>query len=171
LGRSLLVSQQQVLQSAHLGQEDDLRDSEATGSAVVERNQAARFIKIIEKPKATAPTKAPDQRPEPAPAPKLVPILADESRESVLDILDYGLLTTLFEAGSSRPERALKEPDSSPGFWAMLGAAVLSTGALWLAIPIPNLSLWRRVERRQQSKLPGGGGEVHGQHSGQFCAL
>ena len=100
------MSQEQVLQSAHLGQEDDLGDSEATGSAVDEKKQAERFIKIIEKPKATAPTKAPEQRPEPAPAPKLVPILPDESLESVLDILDYGLLTTLFEAGSSRPESA-----------------------------------------------------------------
>jgi len=151
-GRSLLVGQEQVLQSAHLGQEDDLGDSEAFGSAVDETKQEERFIKIIEKPKATAPTKAPLQRPEPAPRP--APIVPDESLESVLDILDYGLLTTLFEAGSSRPESAPDEPDSSPRLFAMLGAAALSTGGLALAALLPNLSLWRRVERRQQSKLP-----------------
>jgi len=144
------VSQEQVLQAAHLGPEDDLRDSESTGSAVAEKKLAERPIKIIEKSKATAATKAPEQRPAPAPAPKLVPILSDESTEPVLDILDYGLLTTLFESGSSRPESAPKEPDSSPGLFAMLGAAALSTGALLLAIPVPNLTLWRRVERRQR---------------------
>jgi len=144
------VSPEQVLQSAHVGQADDLRGSEATGSAVDEKAQAERFIKIIENPKATAPTKAPEQRP----APKLVPILPDENLESLLDVLDYGLLTALFEAGPSRPESATKEPDSSPGLFAMLRAAVLSTGALLLAIPVPKLSLWRRVEKRQQSKPP-----------------
>jgi hypothetical protein len=153
-GPSLLVSQEQVLQSAHLGQEDDLEDSEATGSAVDEEEQAERFIRIIEKTEATVPTKAPEQRPEPARAPKLVPILPDESLESALDILDYGSLTTSFEAGSYRPERAPKEVDSSPGLWAMLGAAALSARALPLAITVPKLSLRRRVERRQQSKLP-----------------
>jgi hypothetical protein len=144
-GRSQLVGQEQVLQPARLGQEDDLADSEAFGSTVDEKKQAERFIKGIEKPKATAPTKAPEQRPEPAPAPKLVPIVPDASLESVLDFRDYGLLTTLFEAGSSRPESAPKEPNSSPGFWAMLGAAGVSTGALPLAITARNLSLWRRV--------------------------
>jgi hypothetical protein len=153
-GQALLVSQKQVLWSAHLGQEDELGDSEATGSEVDEEEQAERFIKIIEKPKATAPTKAPEQRPEPAPEPKLVPILPDKSLEPVLDILDHGLLITLSETGSSRPERAPKEPDSSPGFWAMLGAAALSTRALPLAISVVKLSLWRRLERRQRSKLP-----------------
>ncbi len=148
------MSQKQVLWSAHLGQEDDLGESEATGSAVDQKEQAERLIEIIEKPKATAPAKAPEQRPEPAPEPKLVPILPHNSLESVLDILDHGLLITLSESGSSRPERAPEEPDSSPGFWAMLGAAALSTGALPLAITVPNLSRWRRVERRQHSKLP-----------------
>jgi hypothetical protein len=152
-GPSLLVSQEQVLQSAHLGQEDDLGDSEATGSTVDEEEQAERFIRIIEKTKATVPTKVPEQRPEPARAPELVPILPDESLESALDILDYGSPTTSFEAGSSRPERAPKEVDSSPGLWAMLGAAALSARALPQAITVPNPSL-RRVERRQQSRLP-----------------
>ena len=69
-----------------------------------------------------------------------MPIVPDESLESVLDILDYGLLTTLFDARSSRPESAPDEPDSSPGLFAMLGAAALSTGALPLAIALPNLS-------------------------------
>ena len=101
-GPSLLVGQEQFLQSAHLGQVDALGDSEAFGSAVDEKKQEEQFIKIIEKPKATAPTKAPEQRP--APAPKLVPIVPDASLESVLNFLDYGLLTTLFEAESSRPE-------------------------------------------------------------------
>jgi hypothetical protein len=151
-GQLPLVSQEQVLRSAHLGQEDDLGDREATGSAINEKKQAERFIKIIEKPKATAPTKAPEQTP--APAPKLVPILPDENLESVLDVLDYGLLTALFEAGPSRPDSAPKEPDSSPGLFAMLRAAALSTGALLLAIPVAKLSLWRRLERRQRSKLP-----------------
>jgi hypothetical protein len=152
-GQSLLVSREQVLQSAHLGQEDDLGDSEATGSTVDEEEQAERFIRIIEKTKATVPTKVPEQRPEPARAPELVPILPDESLESALDILDYGSPTTSFEAGSSRPERAPKEVDSSPGLWAMLGAAALSARALPQAITVPNPSL-RRVERRQQSRLP-----------------
>jgi hypothetical protein len=151
-GQALLVSQKQVLWSAHLGQEDELGDSEATGSEVDEEEQAKRFIKIIEKPKATAPTKAPEQTP--APAPKLGPILPDENLESVLDVLDYGLLTALFEAGPSRPDSAPKEPDSSPGLFAMLRAADLSTWALLLAIPVAKLSLWRRLERRQRSKLP-----------------
>jgi hypothetical protein len=146
-GRSLPAGQEQVLQSAHLGPEDDLGDSEAFGSAVDEKKQAERFIKSIEKPNPTAPTKAPLQRPEPAP--KLAPLVPDESLESELDIVDYGLLTTLFEAGSSRPKSAPKGPDSSPGFCAMLGAAALSTGALPLAITVRNLSLWRRVKRRQ----------------------
>ncbi len=153
-GQLLLVSQEQVLQSAHLGPEDDLGDSEASGSAVDEKKQAEPFIKIIEKPKATAPTKVPEQRPEPEPAPKPVPIFPDENLESVLDVLDYGLLTALFEAGPSRPESTPKEPDSSPGLLAMLQAAALSTGALLLPIPVPNLSLWRRVERKRQLKLP-----------------
>ncbi len=153
-GQALLVSQKQVLWSAHLGQEDDLGDSEATGSAVDEEKQAEPLFKIIEKPKATTPTEAPEQRPEPAPAPKLVPIMPDKGLESVLDILDHGLLATLFETGSSRPESAPKEPDSSPGFWAMLWAAALSAGALPLAITVPNRSRWRRVESRQRSKLP-----------------
>jgi hypothetical protein len=153
-GQALLVSQKQVLWSAHLGQEDDVGDSEATGSAVDEKNQKEPFIEIIEKPKAAAPAKAHEQRPVPAPAPKPVPILVDESLESVPDILDYGLLTTSFETGSSRPESAPEEPYSSPGFWAMLSAAALSAAALPLAIPVPRLSLWRRVERRQHSKLP-----------------
>jgi hypothetical protein len=150
-GQALLVSQKRVLWSAHLGQEDELGDSEATGSEVDEE-QVERFIKIIEKPKATAPTKAPEQTP--APEPKLGPILPDENLESVLDVLDYGLLTALFEAGPSRPDSAPKEPDSSPGLFAMLRAADLSTGALLLAIPVAKLSLWRRLERRQRSKLP-----------------
>jgi hypothetical protein len=151
-GRSLLVGQAQVLQSADPGQEDDLGDSEAVSSAVDEKQQTERFIKAIEKPKATAPTKVPEQRPEPAP--KLAPLVPDESLESELELLDYGLLTTLFEAASSRPERAPKEPDSSPGLWAMLRAAVVSTGALPLAITVRSLSLRRQVKRRQQSKLP-----------------
>jgi hypothetical protein len=153
-GQSLLVSQEQVPQSAHLGQEDDVGDSDATVSAAVEKIQAERFIEIIEKPGAAAPTKASEQPPEPSPAPKLVPIVPDENLESVFDSLDCVLRTTLFEAGSSRPERSPGEPDSSPGSWAMLGAAALSTGALPLAITVPNLSLWRRVARRQQPKLP-----------------
>jgi hypothetical protein len=60
----------------------------------------------------------------------------------------------LFDDGSSRPERAPNESDSSPGLWTMLGAATLSTGALPLAITVRNLSLWRRVKKGQQSKLP-----------------
>ena len=51
-GQSLLVSEQQVPQSGHLGQQDDLGDSKATGSAIDEKKQAGPFIKIIEKPKA-----------------------------------------------------------------------------------------------------------------------
>ena len=152
VGQLLLVSQEQVLRSAHLGQEGDLGNSEATGSAIDEKKQAERFIKIIEKPKATAPTKAPEQTP--APAPKLVPILPDENLESVLDVLDYGLLTALFEAGPSRPDSATKEPDTSPGLFAMLSAAAFPTGTLLLAIPVAKLSLWRRLKRRQRSKLP-----------------
>ena len=109
-GQSLLVSQEQVLRSAHLGQEDDLGDSEATGSAVDEKKQAERFIKIIEKSKATAPTKAPEQRAGTGTAQKLVPILPDENLESALDVLDYGSLTALFEAGSSRPESRPRSP-------------------------------------------------------------
>jgi hypothetical protein len=151
-GQALLVSQKQVLWSAHLGQEDELGDSEATGSEVDEEEQAERFIKIIEKPKATAPTKAPEQRPEPAP--KLGPILPDENLESVLDVLDYGLLTALFDAGSSRPEKARNELDTSPALWAARGAVALSTGALSLSITIAKLSLWRRAQRRRQSNLP-----------------
>ena len=62
-------------------------------------------VKVIEKPKATVPT-PPEQRPEPAREPKLMPIRPDKSLESVLDILDYDLLTALFEDGSSRLECA-----------------------------------------------------------------
>ena len=145
--RSLLVGQEQFLQSAHLGQVDALGDSEAFGSAVDEKKQEEQFVKIIEKPKATAPTKAPEQRPGPAPAPKLVPIVPDASLGLVLNFLDYGLLTTLFEAESSRPESAPNEPDSSPRLFAMLGAAALSSGSLALAILRPNQSFWRRVEK------------------------
>jgi hypothetical protein len=127
-GQALPVSPEQVLRSAHLSQEDGLGDGGATGAPVDEKKQAEPFIKIIEKPKATAPTKAPEQTPEPEPEPELVPILPENGLERVLDVLDYALLSTLFEAGSSRPESAPKEPDSSPGFWAMLGASALSTG-------------------------------------------
>jgi hypothetical protein len=151
-GQALLVSQKRVLWSAHLGQEDELGDSEATGSEVDEEEQAERFIKTIEKPKATAPTKAPEQTP--APEPNLGPILPDENLESVLDVLDYGLLTALFDAGSSRPEKARKEPGTSPALWAALGAVAFSTGALGLVITVPKLSLWRRAQRRRQSNLP-----------------
>jgi hypothetical protein len=130
LGQSLLVSQEQVRWSAHLGQEDGLEDSEATGSAVDGKKQAERFVKITEKPRATAPTTAPEQRQEQEPGPepeaKLVPIIPDNSVEPVLDTLDYGFLTASFGAGSDRPESAPKEPGSSPGFWAMLGSAALS---------------------------------------------
>ena len=76
-----------------------------------------------------------------------MPIRPDKSLESVLDILDYDLHTALFEDRSSRLECAPNEPDSSPRPFAMFGAAALSTGALLLAIPVPNLSLWRRVEK------------------------
>jgi hypothetical protein len=152
-GRSLPASQEQVLLSAHLDQEDDLVDNEETPSAVDEEKQAEPFIKIIEKPKATAPAKAPEQRSEPAPAPPLVPIVPDENLESVFNVLECGLLTKLLEAGSTRPESAPDEPDSSPGLFAMIGAAALSTGAFPLATPLPNLTLRRRVERRHQSKL------------------
>jgi hypothetical protein len=149
-GRSLLVSQEQVPQSAHLGPEDDLGGSEASRTAVDEKKQAEPFVEIIETPKANVPTKVPEQRPEPVP----VPILPDENLESALDVVDSGLITALFQTGSSRPENAPNEPYSSPGFWAMLPAAALSAAALPLAIPVPRLSLWRRVERRQYSKLP-----------------
>ena len=154
-GRSQLVSAEQVLQSAHLGPEDDLADSEASGSAVDDKKQVEPFIKIIEKPKATAPTKVPERppEPEPEPAPELVPILPDENLEPAIDFLDYGLITAWFEAGSSRPERAPNGPDSAPGLFARLGAAALSTWALLLAIPASNLSLWRQAERRQCSNL------------------
>ena len=148
------MSQEPVLWSAHPGQEDDLGDSEATGSTADETILAERFVKIIEKPKSMLATKAPDQRPELSPEPKLAPILPEESLEPVRDILDYGLLTKLFEGGSSRSESAAKEPAFSRGFWAMLGAAALSTRALRLAITVTNRSLWRRVERSQRSKLP-----------------
>jgi hypothetical protein len=151
-GRSLLVSQEQVPQSAHLGPEYDLGGSEASRAAVDEKKQAEPVVKIIETPNATVPTKVPEQRPEPEPVP--VPILPDENLESALDVLDYGLITALFQTGSSRPENAPNEPYSSPGFWAMIPAAALSAAALPLAIPVPRLSLWRRVERRQHSKLP-----------------
>ncbi len=150
-GQSLLVSQEQILRSAHLGHEVDLGDSEATGSAVGEK-QAERIIKFIEEPKATAPAKAPEQTP--APAPKLVPINADENLESGLDVVDYGLRAAFFQVGRSRPDSAPEVPDSSPGLFAMLRAAALSTGALLLAIPVAKRSLWRRLERRQRSKLP-----------------
>ncbi len=153
-GQAPLGSQGPVLQSAHLGQEDDLGESEATGSAVDENTPAERFIKIIENPKATVPTKAPEQRPEPAPERQRVPVRPDQLIEPVRNTFDHGLLTTWFDAGSSRPEKAPKESDSSPGFWAMLGAATLSTGALPLTISPPNRSLRRRVERRQRSMLP-----------------
>jgi hypothetical protein len=151
-GQALLVSQKQVLWSAHLGQEDDLGDNEATGSAVDDKKRAERLIKSIEKPKATAPTKAPEQRPEPAP--KLRPILPDENLESVLDVLDYGLLTASFDAGSSRPGNARQEPGTSPALSAALGAVAFSTEALSLAITVPKLSLWRRAQRRRKSNLP-----------------
>jgi hypothetical protein len=153
-GRSLLVSQEQIPQSSHLGPEDDLGGSEASGAAVDEKKQEEPFVKIIEAPKATVPTKVPEQRPEPEPEPAPEPILPDENLESALDVLDCGLITALFQTGSSRPENAPNEPYSSPGFWAMLPAAALSAAALPLAIPVPTLSLWRRVERRQHSKLP-----------------
>jgi hypothetical protein len=154
-GQLPLVSQEQVLRSARLGQEDDLGDSGATGSAVDEKKQAERFIKIIEKPKATVPTNAPEQRPEPAPEPepKPVPILPDENLESALDFLDYGAITAMFEAGSSRPGCAPTEPDLAPGLFARLGSAAFSTWALLLAIPASNLSLSRRAERRRHSNL------------------
>ena len=153
-GQALLVSQVQVLRSARLSQEDGFVEGGATGAPVDEKQQAEPCIKIIEKPKATAPTYAPEQRPEQAPAPKPVPILPEKGPERVLDNFDYALLSTLFETGASRPESAPEEPDSSPGFWAMLGASALSTGALPLAISVPNQSRGRRAERRQHSKLP-----------------
>ena len=126
--------------------------SEAVSSAVDEKQQTEPFIKTIEKPTAAAPTQVPEQRPEPAP--KLAPPVPDESLESELEILDFYLLTTSFDAGSSRSESAPNVSDSSPGLWTMLGAAELSTGALPLAITVRNLSLWRRVNKGQQSKLP-----------------
>jgi hypothetical protein len=156
-GQLPLVSQKQVLRSAHLGPEDDLADSEASGSAVDDQKQADPFIKIIEKPKATVPTKVPERRPEPEsepePAPELVPFLPDENLELALDVLDYRSITSLFEAGSSRPESEPKKPDASPGLFTRLGAPVFSTWALVLAIPASNLSLSRRAERWRYSNL------------------
>ncbi len=125
-GQALLVSQGQILWPAHLGQEDDLGDNDATGSAVDGKKQEERFVKFTEKPSAAVPTKAPEQRPAPAsatsPAAKVVPILPEEGFEPVLDMLDHGLRTALFEAGSSRPESTPEEPGSWHGFWAMFGS-------------------------------------------------
>lgn len=149
-----MVSQDQDLGSAHLGQEDDLNDSAANGSAVEGKNQEEQFVRIIEEPNATVPATAPERRPDPAREPRPLPVLPDKRFERVLDIVDYGLLTTLSEAESSRPESAPAADDSSPNYWAILNAAALSTGALPLAITGPNLSVWRRVERRKRSKRP-----------------
>jgi len=80
-------------------------------------------------------------------------VLPDKRFERVLDIVVYGLLTTLSEAGS-RPESAPAEPDSSPDFWAVLKAAALFPGALPQAITVPKGPVWQRVERRERSKLP-----------------
>ena len=120
-GQSLLVSQEQVGWSAHLGQEDGPGDSDATGAAVDGKKQEGPFVKIAEEPGATVPTKAPEQRPAPAPEPKVVPSLPEESFEPVLEMFEYGLRTALFETGLTRPESAPNEPDSSHGFCAMLG--------------------------------------------------
>jgi len=146
------VSEQQVPQSGHLGQQDDLGDSEATGSAIDENKQAGPFIKIIEKPRAAAPAKAPEQRQERAPAARPVPIIPDASLDSVLDILEYGLLTTLLEAASSRPGSQPRENGSSPGLCDMLGAAALSAGALPLSIRVPDQAQWRRIAGPVESK-------------------
>ncbi len=151
-GQSLLVSQEQVLRTASLGREDDLGGSDATGSAVDAKNQAERFINVIEKLNAMVPPKAREQTPAPAPDP--VATLPDENLESVIDVLDHGLHPALFEGGPSRPESAPEKPRSSPGLFAVLCAATLSAGALLLGIPVAKRSLSRRHERRQRSKLP-----------------
>jgi hypothetical protein len=124
-GQSLLVSQEQVPGRAQAGQEDDLGDSEATGSPIDGTKEAEPFVENIAKPNATAPTHAPEERLEPAPEPNPLPILPDMILERAVDA-DFSLLATVFEAGSSRSERAPKKSDSSPGFWAMLGSAILA---------------------------------------------
>jgi hypothetical protein len=124
-GQSLQVSLEQVPGSPHAGQEVDLRDSEAAGLPIDETEEAEPFVKNNEKPNATAPTHAPEERLEPAPEPNPLPILLDKILKRAVDA-DYSLLTTVFGAGSSRSERAPKKPDSSPGFWAILGSAILS---------------------------------------------
>ena len=124
-GQSLLVSQGQVPGSAPAGQEVDLLDSEATGSQIDETEEAEPFVKNIEKPNATAPNHAPEERLEPAPEPIPLPILPDKVLERVV-AADFSLLTTVFEPGSSRSESAAKKPGSSPRFWATLASAILS---------------------------------------------
>ena len=104
-GQSLLVSQGQVPGSAHAGQEVDLLYGEATGSQIDETEEPEPFVKNIEKPNATAPAHAPEERLEPAPEPDPLPILPDNVLERAVDV-DFSLLTTVFEAGSSRSERA-----------------------------------------------------------------
>ena len=114
-GQSLLVSQGQVPGSAHAGQEVDLLDSEATGSQIDETEEPEPFVKNIEKPNATAPAHAPEERLEPAPEPDPLPILPDNVLERAVDV-DFSLLTTVFEAGSSRSEAAAEEARLVTGF-------------------------------------------------------
>jgi len=162
-GQSLLVSQDQILRSPRQDPEDDVDDIDTTGSAVddKEQEQAQRFIKIVEKPEAVAPTTDPEQKPEPPSAPIPGPFLPAANLESVLDVPDYRLLTALVEAASPRPESAPKAPDSSRGFLAVLGAYTLSTGALLLALPAARASLGRWLERKNQSSMAGPEYQVH----------
>jgi hypothetical protein len=152
-GQSLLVSQEQVPGSAHAGQEVDLGDSEATGSPIAETEVSEPFVKNIEKPNAPAPTHAPEERLEPTPEPNPLPILPDKILERAVDA-DYSLLTTVFEAGSSRSESAPKKPDSSPGFWAILGSAVLSAAYVARHIRIVDIESHTTVERTHQEHQP-----------------
>jgi hypothetical protein len=166
-GQSLLVSQDQVLRSPRPAQEDDVDDIDTTGSAVddnelvQEQVQVQRFIKMVEKPLAVAPTSDPEQRPEPPSAPIPRPFLPAANLESVLDVPDYRLLTALVEAASSRPESAPTGPDSTRGFFAVLGAYALSTGALLWALRVAKASLVRWLERKNQSRMAGPKYQVH----------
>jgi hypothetical protein len=152
-GQSLIVSDQQIALLVSLVPADDTGDSDANSSTLDEKKQAEPVKKTIEKPKA-APANAPEQQRNPAPAPKLVPILPDAALESMLEIVDYGLLTALLETALARTNGPASKIDSSTNLGSIVGAAALSSGALPLSIRVPVQCRWRRVQRTQESLVP-----------------
>ena len=146
-GQSLLLSLDQVLRSPTAGRADDVDDSDTTGPAVddkeqeLEQPQAQRFMKIVEKPGAVTPKNDPGQRPEPPRAadPGAVPT----RRECRIRTRNPGL-PPADRMGRGRVistrERA-ERLDSSRGFFAVLGAYTLATGALLLALPVAKATL------------------------------